>query len=325
MLTKFISQWNPFNLYGREVELEDLICNPLQPTETLREDCLGHCRRIKAPSIQSSSWEKIVFWLQTNLNEKGHLEAIDKMVSLFHEKLLQHPPQETEELQEFNFQADRLRSLANDYCFVFLKMGNPSCVEFRLEELKQQAYSIFSYYQEFKSLEEELERKNAFIIFQREAEQELDDLGSAYAMGLLKARHLLVASCPVLHSLFEERVQSLRSRLRAVQELQKKIDQMEMLHKGKFTIPAIEDHLNRLRSRLCGEVRKIAVETEIVIGNLIMNYRIAPFKDDVKMLLDSFQIDPDDIRANLMKITSFHEGLDDEIFRIQDIFKSIFD
>src|ERR1700730_8219171 len=111
MLTEFIYQWNPFNICGREVGVDDLICNPLQISETLMQDSQGRCRRIHVPSPHSSLWEKTVYWLQIHLNEKGHLDAIDKIISLFYQKLLQFPPQKTEGIQEFNLQIDQLRSL----------------------------------------------------------------------------------------------------------------------------------------------------------------------------------------------------------------------
>ena len=61
MLTKLIYRWNPFNLCGLEVGIEDLICHPLRPNETLRQDDFGSCRRIKAPSPDSTLWEKFIF------------------------------------------------------------------------------------------------------------------------------------------------------------------------------------------------------------------------------------------------------------------------
>lgn len=38
MLTEFFYRWNPFNIFGNEVGIEELLCNPLQPSETLRQD-----------------------------------------------------------------------------------------------------------------------------------------------------------------------------------------------------------------------------------------------------------------------------------------------
>jgi hypothetical protein len=293
MLTEFIYQWNPFNLCGKEVEVDDLICNPLTSTETLRQDACGHCRRIKVPSSHSSLWERFVFWLQTSLNHKGHLEAIDRLISLFHEKLLQNPPQFTEKLQEFNSQIDQLRLLKNDYGFVYLKQGNPDFIESRLDDIQQDAYSVFAQHLTKQSLEEENARLRAFILFQENVEQKLEKLALHYQSGLQKARLLLVSSSHVLKSLFEERVNSLQERLNLIQELQQQIDEMEERHNGKFTIPYIKDCLRGLRMNLFNEVRKIGFEAEVIIGYLIINYRIAPCKEDVKFILDSIQINPE--------------------------------
>jgi hypothetical protein len=325
MLTEFIYHWNPFNLfYGIEVSVEDLICNPLRPTETLRQDPHGHCRRIRAPTLNSSLWERAIFRLQTYLNEKGHLEAIDKIITRFHDQLLQNPPQFTERLQEFNLQADQLLSLKNDYGFVYLKEGDPAFVESRLEQIKEQAYSIFSQYHELRVLEEEEARKKAFMLFQEEIEQRLIQLSFSYQEGVHKTRFLLVASADLLQYLFEERVQSLKNRFKMVQELQKQIDEMELRHKGKFTIIGIEDYFRLLRTRLCNETRKIGVEAESLIYNLLINYHIAPFKEEVKLLLYSIEIDPEDVRMDEITIISFHEELKDEISRIQTIFYQFF-
>ncbi len=324
MLTKLIRHWNPFNLYGIEVDIEDLICNPLKSNETLRQDYRGHCKRIQAPSIHSSNWEKFVFWLQIHLNEKGHLEAIDKMISLFHEKLLKDPPQVIEQLQKFNFQADKLRSLKNDYGFVYLKQGDAYFIELRLNEIKQHAYSIFADHHGKQAHAEEEARRLAFLMFVTQMEQKLEELDISYSEGLRKARLMLIASSHYLQMLFEERVQSLQNRFKIIQELESQINEVEMKYKGKFTIPSADEYFYRLRARVCHEVRKIGIEAESVIENLIINYRIGPFKEEIKLLLFSVEIDPDTIQEvdrDLNK-TPFCEELQDEIHRIQTHFKS---
>jgi hypothetical protein len=324
MLTELFYQWNPFNLCGTEVKVDDLICNPLRSTETLRQDCYGRCKRIQTPSVHSSFWERFVFWLQTYLNEKGHLEAIDKMISLFQEKLLENPPKVIEKLQEFNLQADQLFALKNDYGFTYLKQGNSAFIESRLDEIKRQAYLIFSQYHEQQVLSEEEARKKAFILFQEEIEQKLRELDSDYLSGLYQSCFLLIAFSDRLQCLFEERIVSLQSRFKMIQELQQKIDEMEALLQGKFTISCIKDYFQCLRVKLCNEVRKIGVETENVLGNLLINYRITPFKEEVKVLLYSVEIDPDEMPISQISMFPCRDELNGEIARIQGIFKFIF-
>lgn len=324
MLTEFVCKWNPLNLYGIEIDLEDLICSPLQSNETLREDCCGNYRRIKVPSSSSSFWEKCVFWLQTHLNKKGHVEAINKLISLFDEKLLQNPPQIAEKLQQFNWQIDQLRSLKNDYGFTSLKQGTSSFIESRLLAIEQHAYSIFAYYHQKQVIEEENVRKKAFLLFQEEIDQKLEELALRYFVGLQKARLLILSSSDALQVLFEERVQSLQNRLKIVQDLQQQIDEMEKVHQGKFTIPCIKDYFYTIRKRVCHEVRKIGIEAENVIRNLLVNYRIAPFREEVKLLLYSMRIDPDKIRLEDINTMPFSEELNDEILRIQHVLKFFF-
>lgn len=297
MLAKLIYQfyqWNPFNLYGIEVEVEDLINCPLCSTETLRQDKYGSCRRIKAPSLDSSLWERWIFWLQVHLNEKGHLEAIDKLISLFYEKLLQNPPQLTQRFQEFKYQLNQLRCLKNDYGFVSLHQGDPSWVEYRLSEIEKSAYSIFEYYHKKQVSEQEEDRKKTFEFFQQHMDRKLEELAVEYLLGLEKVRLFTVAPYDVLPALFEERIKSLQERLKEIEALKDQIDEMERMHEGKFTIPFIKDYLKRMRLKLYHEIQKIGFETKLLIMNLIINYQITPFKDRVKVFLDIFQIDPED-------------------------------
>jgi hypothetical protein len=67
-------------------------------------------------------------------------------------------------------------------------------------------------------------------------------------------------------------------------------------------------------------VGKIKVEGELVIRNLILNYRLTPFKKEVKFLLDSLHIDPEEHRQAKMCACLFKEALDVEIERIRKVF-----
>lgn len=293
MLTEFIYQLNPFNLWGKEVKVEDLIVNPLQSCETLRLDRWGRCHRIKASFLHSTLFERVIFWLQIHFNKRSHLEAIDKLLTLFYEKLLQDPPQVIEKLQKWNDQLDQLNCLKNDYAFVYLKQGNPIWVDSRLGEIKQYAYSVFEYYHQKRVLEQEENRKKKFNSFKERMEEELENLASSYLDGLKKARLLAIAPYPILQLLFEERIESLQARLQTIQKLQEQVDELEKIHTGTFTIPFIKDYFKQLRTQLLYGLQKINFETKILIAHLVINYRLTPFKDKVKLYLDFIQIDPE--------------------------------
>ncbi len=321
MLTEFIYQWNPFNVYGNEVEVDDLICNPLQPNETLRQDRYGHFRRIRVPTSHSTLWERVVFWFQIHINEKDHLQAIDKLISLFYQRLLQHPPQQTEKMQEFNLQVNQLRSLKNDYGFVYLKKEDPSFIDLRLKEIERHAYSIFAYYHKHQILEQEEIRKKSFDLFQAQIKQNFQDLELEYVRGLQTARLLIMVPVTIVNVLFEERMQSLDKRLKIIEALQAQINELEKEHEGKFTIPFINDDLNHMRSKLCYELSKIGIEAQLLIENLILNYRLIPFQAGVKWLLDSLQIDPEKYDKEKSYAFLFQQALDSEIQRLRFLFQ----
>ena len=88
MIPELLYQWNPFNIFGKEVSLEDLICNPLGLGETLMVDKGGRLRRLTVPSAHASTFQqKALFRLQIFLNQKGHMQAIDKILSCFYQKI----------------------------------------------------------------------------------------------------------------------------------------------------------------------------------------------------------------------------------------------
>lgn len=320
MLTEFLCQWNPFNIFGSEVGVEELLCKPLQPSETLRQDVQGRCRRIQVPSHCATIWEKAVFWVQTHLNEKGHLETIDKLISLFYQKLLQSPPQKTEKLQEFNHQINQLLSLKNDYGFTYIKTTNSSFIDSRLKEIEQHAYSIFSYYYKLEVFEQQELKKKEFHFFQQEIALIFQQLAVEHFSGLNKAYLLMMVPLDMLHQLIQERVQSIHDRLQIIQQLHQKINKIEKIHEGQFTVPFIRGYLKHIRIKLSNEVEKIKVEGELVIRNLVLNYHLTPFKKEVKQLLDSLKIDPEINRQIKTCTCLFKEALDFEIERIRILF-----
>jgi hypothetical protein len=257
--------------------------------------------------------------LQTHLNQKGHLEAIENLIALFHQKLLQNPPQKTENLQECHSQIHRLRSLKNDYFFAQQK-GDSSFIDSRLKEIEQQAYSIFTYYHKQQAQEQEELRKQAFIQFEEHVEEMLEQLAEEYASGLLKGRLLIIAPPDMLSSLFEERVTSLDRRIEKIDILHQQLLEMEMFHKGKFTIPFIEDKLNSIKRRLCHEIHKLKIEAELIITHLIWNYRLTLSKEESQVLLDNFQANPAMPLEDFSSISLlFKETLETEIQRIKEV------
>lgn len=320
MFTKFLYEWNPFNICGSEVGIEDLLSKPLQSSETLRQDTLGHCRRIQVPSHRADIWERVVFWLQTHLNEKGHLEAIDHLISLFYQKLLRDPPQKTEKLQEFNYQINQLGSLKNDYGFTLVKTDS-SFIDSRLKEIKQHAYSIFAYYYKLEVIEQEETKRKDFCLFQEHVHLIFQQLEDEYLSGLNKAHFVMLAPLDLLRQLIEERIQSIHDRLQAIQELHQEINKIEKMHEGQFTVPFINEYLDHIRIKLSNEVYKVKVEGELVIRNLILNYHLTSFKEEVKLLLDSLQVDPETHRQGKRCACLFKEALDIEIEQIRKLFR----
>ncbi len=324
MVGKFLQNWIPFNFFGKQVQLEDLIKNPLQPNETLRQcSLLGYCRRIQVPSQESNLWDKIVFWIQIHFNEKGHLEAIDKLISFFQESLFQNPPQATETLEAFNSQAEKLLALKNDYGFISLKLGDPQDVELRLQEIQKQAYCIFEAYLQKEALEKEEKRKQAFIAFRNHVDLQLFNLSQEYLRSLKKIRLFIMVPSENIQSLFEERVQSICYRLDLIKSLNQQIDEIEQEHQGKFTIPFINEYLNSLRINLCCEVHKISIEVEILIENLIINYQITHTHQQVDLILKFIQVNPDDVHPtqDALDYLSCSKNLNEEIARIQSFFR----
>jgi hypothetical protein len=323
MLTEFIYQWNPLNIYGVEVGVEDLIRHPLQPNETLMQDGHGHCRRIYVPPQNSPLFERVIFWLQTHLNKKGHLAAIENLIALFYQHLLQNPPQKTENLQEFHLHVRQISSLKNDYFFVHDPQGDPSFIDSRLKEMEQHAYSIFTFYHKQQALEQEELRKQAFIQFQEQVEEKLEELAEEYRFGLMRGRLLIIAPSDILRALFEERVESLDRRIEAIEALHQQLLEMETLLKGKFTIPLLEETLIDIKRRLCQEVYKVQVEAELMIRHLILNYRLTLSKEESKILLDSIQVDPEKNRGEFPSCPAllFEESLESEIEKMKKIFQ----
>lgn len=311
MVSDFFSEWNPFNIFGDEVRIEDLISAPLQQNETLVQSNCGRCRRIKAPYQDSTRWDKFIYWVRTHLNQRGHLEAIDKLLALFQEMVLQDPPLAIEHLEKFDRHVEVLASLKNDYAFVYLQQGDPSRIDHKLHAVQKMAYLIFEYCYRQQALEDEKKRKIAFLNFREIIERTIDDLARQFLVGLKYDRCLMVVSPEWLHDLFEERVLSMHVRLKVIQWLNNEINAMEKTHHGKFTIPRINDYLSALRRRLLCEFKKVVIEAEIMIENVMINFRIFPNNDAARAILQAIGISPLATKESAIEL-HFSEGTVDD-------------
>lgn len=313
-----IYQWNPLNIYGTEVDIDDLFYFPLMPNETLMEDGDGICRRIKIPPQESTLMERLLYWLQIHLNKKGHLEAIDKLISGFYQKLLAQPPEVMEELQEYNKKIEHLRSLKNDYQFVQLNTDS-NFIDLRLKAIGEQAYSIFSfYYRKQVNIEEEL-RRQVFRSFNELIKGELEYLNEEHLYGMIKSRFLVFVPTSEIDHLFEERVHSLDERLNHVNELYAEIDELERTLEGKFTISCLTDQLNIMRMKLKREVGKLGVELQLLMKSVIYHYHLASDKEAVSSFLEFMEFDINELQRR-KAFDLFQEAISGEIKRMKQLY-----
>ncbi|CUI16573.1 hypothetical protein PNK_0948 [Candidatus Protochlamydia naegleriophila] len=295
MIESMLSRWNPLNVFGLEMEYEDLILHPLQPNETLMQDSRGCIHRLKVPSKYSSTWEIIVFWIQTHLNKSGHLDAIDKLLSNFETNTLQSSFLVSKEFKVIKAKLECLKSLKNDYAFHYLHVGNPQAIERRLKAIEQKALSIFENSVQKTAYEQEEERKKAFLQFREEIDCYLAQLAKDHPLNLQKIRVLLLASPQHLIKLFEDHIAYTRSRLQKIEAFADQVDQLKQDHQGKFTIPFLKEQLRQLRIKLRREMENISLEMNVLIDNLKISYRMATFKEVIAELLISLYVDPEGV------------------------------
>lgn len=272
MIKRLFSWMDPYILFGSKSELENLIESPLQNNETLRLDEQGCFHRLKVPSDQADMWNKAIFWTHIYFNKKSHLPAIDRLILLFEQHVMSRPVLIHSEYQEIMQQIECLRSLKNDYGFTTLGEGNPEEVEEKLLGIEKQAYIIFENYIQQLAIEEENERKETFFNFLKETQDALSLLCKESWFGLQEARHLLTAYEDDIPALLGERLHNLEARLLLTQDINDEIEEMDNLHRGKFTVPDIDMQLNSLRNKLDLEINNLEKEIEILIENLINYY-----------------------------------------------------
>ncbi|WP_068468386.1 hypothetical protein [Candidatus Protochlamydia phocaeensis] len=294
MFNEALSRWNPFNVFGSEIEIEDIIRHPLQHNETLMQDSRGRFHRITAPASQASFWDKLIFWIQTHLNQKGHLDAIDNIILSFQERVLQQPILAAEELKAIKAKMESLKSLKNDYCFTHLHLGDPLSIDLRLKAIEDQAYSIFEKSIQQMAKEQEDVRRKQFVIFTQAMQIALARLNKEYLISLKQLRFLVVSFPPQLTILFQDRIENIRSRLFLIQQLNDQIVIMKKDHQGKFTISGVDAYLEQIRSQLRLEIEKIKVEIDVLIENLKINHHINPLKEQIAEFLVSIGIHLDE-------------------------------
>ena len=289
MLTEFFSQLNPFNLYGCEVTLEDILCQPLQPGETLVQDCFGRCRRIKASVPGATLKERVRFWVQTHVNDKGHLDAIHHLISTFYRQLQKDPPRDLDKLQKVHEEINQLRSLKNDEGFVSLNLGDPEEIEHQLCLMEREAYRQFAEFLHARAREEEGRRKHSFCQFQTEMESKLHALSRDFNFSTFRARLIQMAPGPLLRKLVWEWLLHMQERITLIEELYEGIDKIEHDHRGKFTIPEIQDQLRTWKQQLRREQLKLWIEKEMLYENLLINYRVTS-NNEIEEFIDLIKL-----------------------------------
>ncbi|MBS4163899.1 hypothetical protein PRO82_001207 [Candidatus Protochlamydia amoebophila] len=157
MIKNVLSRWNPLNIFGTEVEYQDLLHQPLEPDEKLMQDSRGHIYRLKVSSKHSTFWETVHYWIQIHLNKKGHLDAIDKLLSSIDSQTLQCSFLAAKEFKEIKTNLESLKSLKNDYHF--RQSIDIKIIDKWLAEIEDKAFSIFEYSMQKMAREQGEERK----------------------------------------------------------------------------------------------------------------------------------------------------------------------
>jgi hypothetical protein len=251
-LIDFLSKWNPFNIYGTEVEIDDLIQRPLELNETLMQDCRGQFHRIQAPAASSSWKNHLLFWLQTHLNSKGHLDAIDSVICQYQTHLIKNPPFHIQSLNLIQEQTDHLLALKNDYYFSHLNQGNSAFVDSKLLDIQKQAYSIFASNHRQQAIVQEEIRRKAFFEFCDEIKKEVEELHVSHLKSLST------------HNLSEAAIQLIDQRVNHIECLYHKIELLEKQHQGKFTIPSLRHYIKIFYLQLKLELNKLEKEIHLL-------------------------------------------------------------
>jgi hypothetical protein len=291
MLANFFSYWNPLNIYGDRIGVEDLIIHPLESDETLMEDSTGCCHRIRTPSNQSNIWKKIIYWFQIHLNENDFPIASDHLIMELHRILLDDPPTLTQRLAEFYTKIEKLESLKKSDESDQLE-EEIAQIDAKLLSLRRIAYLIFAYSHHEHVKEKELSRKERFFLFKEIVSQNLSLISQEYIRCAILDRLLIIVTEDKLKSLFSERCASIKHRLDILQDTNAQINEIEDLHLGKFTIPHIKRIIRRLRSRVQYELRKLVVEAGMMVDQLIINFQIYPKNHAVATLLEYLIANP---------------------------------
>jgi hypothetical protein len=295
MIKNILLQWNPFNIFGTRIEYQDLIHHPLQIDETLRQDSRGCVRRLKVPSQKSSYWEMILYWIQTHLNQRGHLDAIDKLLSSFDAQTVQCSFLASKEFKEIKSNLETLKSLRNGYHFQLAEIKK---IDRRLAEIETKASAIFEYSMQKMAKEQEEEREKFFLFLKEEVKLIHAECKEQHQNNLQKIKLLLLASPQHLTKFFQEWVVHMRSRTRKIRMLIEKINLLEINHQGKFTIPLFERHIEEMRKKLKESLELMESETKILIDDLEINYQVNSFKELIKDLLSSIHMYSGDITDN---------------------------
>lgn len=266
-MKRFFNWFDLFVLVGNKVELDHLIKKPLCNDETLRLDKDGCFYCLKVPENHANIWNKILFWTAIYFNKKSHLAAIDQAICLFEQRLSTMTSLMYSDFQEISKQIECLKSLKNDYGFT-LDQESQTEVDRRLLQIEKQAYILFESSVQQLAFEQERHRKEIFLRFLNESQSILTLLDQESCFGLQEARRILLAYSDDIPHLFEARLHNIQARLLLAQDLNRDIELMDNEHRGKFTIPNIESHLNSIKVKLNHEINSLENEIEMLINNL---------------------------------------------------------
>lgn len=281
-----LKKWDDyFNFYSHEVSFEDFFHNPLHVDETLRMDRHGRCFRLHVPSSYSALNEKLVFWLRIQVNQWGHLDAINKLIQQFRRASLESPSFDEQFIELFYKRLTGLISLKNDYGFQGLHLGDPLEIEQQLKNIEVEVCVLFYHYYGKVIREKEREKIHFFDSFTKEFEKKLHSLSLVSRKSLHTIRYFSVFSHKTLKNHFQKELESLRERLEVIESMDIQLKKIREDYRRIFSVPSIKSKLFLMEEHLNKEFLKLQMEVVLLIQSLIQNYKMSPFKGALKEIL----------------------------------------
>lgn len=276
---------NYFHFSSHEVSFEDFLQNPLQSDETLRMDGDERCFRLHVPSSHSAFNEKLIFWLRTQVNQWGHLDAINKLIQKFRKASIEGPLFDEKFIELFYKRLTGLSSLKNDYGLQILHVGNPLEIEEELKKIETEVCLLFYRYYGQAIQERERSKMLFFDRFNKEFERKLHSLSILSRKSLHHIRYFSVFSHKALKSHFQKELDSLKDRLDRIESMDVQLREINDNYKRIFSIPSIKNKLFLMEEHLNKEFLNLEIEVVLFIQSLIQNYKMSPFKESLEQLL----------------------------------------